>query len=58
MNKKLAPVENQNGNTLAQAPTEILKRSESEQADQIPEELRRATAFFSPAGFRRSWKLK
>jgi len=52
MNKISALIDNRNGNTLAQALTEILKRPESGQADQILEELRIATAFFSPAGFK------
>ncbi len=52
MNKETAFIDNQKGNTLARVLTETLQSSDSEHADQAPDQLRIATAFFSPAGFR------
>ena len=52
MDRDLAFIDNQNGNTLARALANTLQSPDSTQTDQIPDELRIATAFFSPAGFK------
>ena len=53
MNKEPVFIDNRDGNTLAQALVKTLKESDTEQEHQVspPDELRIATAFFSPAGF-------
>ena len=54
MDKAPTLIDNQNGNTLARVLAETLTNGESRQEDLSPSlsELRIATAFFSPAGFK------
>ncbi len=52
MDRDLAFIDNQNRNTLARALANTLQSPDPTQTDQIPDELRIATAFFSPAGFK------
>ena len=52
MNKETVFIDNQNGNTLARTLAETLNGLDPTEIDQIPDQLRIATAFFSPAGFK------
>jgi len=52
MNEKPTFIDNRGGNTLAQALVDILAVQTNETSHQIPDQLRIATAFFSPAGFK------
>ncbi len=54
MDKETAFIDNRNGNTLARALANTLEKSDPSRKDQssLPSELRLATAFFSPAGFK------
>ena len=52
MNQKPTFIDNRSGNTLAKALAETLSVPSSESSTRIPDQLRIATAFFSPAGFK------
>ncbi len=52
MNQKPTFIDNRSGNTLAKALSETLSIPSSESSHQNPDQLRIATAFFSPAGFK------